>query len=656
MSAIYRFGFEHGNVPSGVTINNGSYYWMGRKGNCSLYGDWPNITCSTPSTTEIRGSLYVLSFAHDLNNVEHLTTQSFVEFGNVKLQSNGSGAYAINIGGSDVAVLSNIDFYRGEWVPLRFKIDLGNPSSIELEIKGQQITTTNATTLSAQTSIRIGGFGGRGNLEDIALNIGAGGLDTDIPQMVSCVSAFYTGIGDFDDWLGNGSVGSNFSYFSTKQNTNTIGGTYCPYNNRFYLGGGYVDNGYTKYIDLYNMTLNNWFECPNNSYIQQVVYSPSSNTIFYSTGTRDINEIDLQNNILSSHISSYNLNERINTVYRHGFYNAKTNRIYTMVVGNNITNSTTNNVIYIDCGNSQTGSINLGTNVYSNFDSYINGHIFSDYLYFLATSTTGLLRFNVTNNTISNTNILVGNDVGIIQIPEIGSGILSTEILGLTTDRNYLFFNLDTNEIKRLFIQNMGNNTTNPTISYSKISNNILIKSSVTSSGVILNLSNTGDITFINGLQTVPPQSFSKPDLYCPYNDTSILIYDTNLFYEYISHSNKILFNNESYKYKYIQYDDIARLKSYYLSTGIYKTLSFTGSSYEGTNIYLKTKKQSLKNPLLMVGINEDNQNISLSKFVPSGGIWQTLSFSSLYAQDGSKLTVDQGNNIKSYFEYSGLI
>lgn len=669
MSAIYRFGFEHGNVPQGITINSGSYYWIGREGNCSLYGEYPNVSCELGETTKIRGSFYALSYDHNINNMAHDGNKSFVEFGNVKLKCNGSGNYAINVGGVDTVELTGIDVYRGEWIPIRYSIDLGNPSYIELEVKYTKITDTTATTETPQTSVIVGGFGHTGLLEDIAINSSGGSLDTGIPNLINAVPAFYTGYSN-TGWSEGGSSDS-FTYGGVTDIYNIENSIYSPLTNKYYLQAAsnssiqnpkFVFNVENKEYENLYLGING----SNSVYTNRIVTCPSRGTIFVATGIFsspsasettyfDWIEIDANNNIVNNlskksieHTTIIASSYSSDILQLNSFYHARTNKIYYHKLLYNLNISQIN---YIDCETLETGFISLSFAIRDTDSSlsHFMGHEFLDNIYYVDYNNK-LSSFNLLNNSNVESSVPSVSDTNYTDfsflMPNIGSGILNNA----PTLTRFTIFNLNNieNNFTGIFLAGDNNRSS---ISYSLL-NKTLINLQGNGTYVKMTFPNTGDLKYFSGPVTSLATNNTKYN-YCSY-DNSIYFANTTTIPLVKFCFNKNIYTN--YPFDNIQYNDNSYLSTDTIgSESNFKLSTYTGNSFEGVNIYYQLRKDMVDNPLIDIGINT-GINQSLSGIILQDGQWQNMRNSFLYNNDGSKITFDQSNQIKPYIKYSGNI
>lgn len=672
MSTLYRFGFEFGQVPNGVTINSGKYFWRGRAGNCCLYGNWPNISgyihdafIPPYGTTQIMGSFYVQTFNHNLNDVRHNVGQQLLKFGGIDLVCSGSGQFAINVDNEFKAMISGIEIDRGEWVPIKFDIQLGNAldssdAFYRFDIKNESLTggwiSLDSYSFPQQGFI-LGGLGGTGTIEDIAINISGGNFDTGIPNMISAIPAFYTGNGNQNQWSTDGTLTSYVIADLGTVYPNRYGDPYyCPSNNTIYFTKNFNANEAALKLDPITHTFSDWII---GKEINRICYIPSRDSIICCTGvpgqtSRRIIEVDLDGNIINNDIWSLaSLDGSTYYVRSESYYNSKTNKIYFVT-----SNTTVNRIFYLDAETLSTGNIFLTYNLMNNGGDNVQ-LISSDWdinkIYYRGNQ--GASQGKITSldliNYSQNTGIVaVGPYSKIPLAKNLNSGFFSA-------GGDQLFpFNLDTLDMN---VNNQINlsphNTYDDTstfMSYSKLNNTLLVGDTIT----FVNLNNTGDYNTIEdrAFDTAIRNNRNTVHNYCSYNNTSYAQTSANELVAY-SHHTRSVFNPNLNNYNYIQYPDNNNLKTSnigYIDNSA--TMQISGNTYEGTNIYTKIRRLSTQIPVINIGINETGQNKSLYDLTINNGAWQEVKASSFYDSDGNKLSVIDGNSIQSYIKYSGTL
>lgn len=194
MAAIYRFGFEGGLVPSGVTcgtISNVSGITSYGTSACTGF-----CTCELSAESAVKGSfgLYLGSLVFPM---------TLVTVGNTVMRVKTQNSIDVLVDGSTVAELTIPAVAASNWYDVRFCYVSGSAGNIIWEWDGNDLTYDASVSepLSGNLqSVTLCESLGNHYLDNVALNNDKDGIDDAVPAMTASYSAIPVSVGNTCDW------------------------------------------------------------------------------------------------------------------------------------------------------------------------------------------------------------------------------------------------------------------------------------------------------------------------------------------------------------------------------------------------------------------------------------------------------------------------
>lgn len=633
MSAIYRFGFEHAFVPSGVTAY-GNYLYIGREGNCSLYGNWPKVDCELEPTNKIRGSFAALSYANDLKDIKN---QYHVDFGPVRLKQHLSGHISIEISGNRVASIGGFDVKRGYWYPIQFLIE---PGRVEFIYDTYPLVYEGTFSFDNQNTIRIGGLGGTGCLEDISLNSATGINDTGIPTLYAGVPLFYSGstIKHFNYIDINNSI-DRYDELSTGLLVSEINASqyaYSPIDNRVYFGSNSYGSGTANAIFL-NLNDYSTGAISGINYLQNgqtrfvmnaFTYCPSTNTVFCISGgnsTPTISDIVEIDPLTNRKLRSYRISSTVAPIGCSMIYNDYLDSLI-FNIGNSSSNfykfnCATKDITQLSITGSRTCYQQWNVDYLGNvFFLYYNSSFYTIEKVDINTYYQSRKIFYCPASSFSQ------NNNRILIDDKLGSGFIGLKNSSNSRATLILFNKDDISQLVSGAFHQYSSASYSQPFFYEKINNTLFFQKS------IINLADTGNFTSNNfeysNNENLSINYGSSIYDYIP-TKHSLIISQTSLgtpLQRYMEYDlvNKTIKSGFSglHDFYYIQNNDSLSIKTDYDDANghLYITNNNLLSGFQGTNIVSRFRKERKNESSLTIGINNQNNLQTIGRNQPNLG------------------------------------
>lgn len=242
MSSLYRFGFEGGYLPNGISISGSYMLTTGRSGGSS----------TAIASADSSGAIVVIDSKEPSSEIfitEHVKFNTYglgedvniVSFGGVKIDySLASSTFIYKVSGSVVWQSPLISIPPSTFIPMGFHIKLGNPGKIEATIDLYSYTYTGNTlvgTTDAHPTKIFLGVGSVGTnqpqliIDDIAINNAIshenssgsyGTLDASYPKFIRGMRTLLLSTGSMFQWA----AGDSYSPVNVMDAVNGVTSSY----------------------------------------------------------------------------------------------------------------------------------------------------------------------------------------------------------------------------------------------------------------------------------------------------------------------------------------------------------------------------------------------------------------------------------------------